>query len=56
MRPERRAPPPASGYHTAYDRNGVIPGAQPWELRPPDGQIAVGDIGGVVAQFGHTCA
>lgn len=50
------APPPPTGYHTAYDRNGSIPGQNAWNLQPPDGNVSIGDIGAVVAQFGHTCA
>ena len=48
-------PPPAPAYHAAFDRGGSIAGANPWNLRPPDGAITVGDIGAVVAQFGHSC-
>lgn len=51
------APPPAApAYHTAYDRGGITPGGEPWNLLPPDGMITVGDIGAVVSQFGHSCA
>ncbi len=49
-------PVSATGYHTSADRNGSIPGLQPWNLQPPDGTIGIGDIGAVVAQFGHNCA
>jgi len=49
-------PPPAPAYHAAYDRGGVIPGQELWDLLPPDGSVTVGDIGAVVAQFGHSCA
>ncbi|MEX1255740.1 MAG: flexitail domain-containing putative surface protein [Dehalococcoidia bacterium] len=50
--------PPLSsgGYHTSADRNGAYPGANSWDLQPPDGTIAIGDLGAVIAQFGHSCA
>jgi hypothetical protein len=48
-------PPDATGYHTSADRNASFPGMDLWDLRPPDGNITVGDIGAVVAQFGHHC-
>jgi hypothetical protein len=49
--------PPASGtgYHTIADRNGAFPGGDPWDLQPPNGSVSGGDIGAVVAQFGHSC-
>jgi hypothetical protein len=43
-------------YHPAYDRGGSIVGQDPWDLLPPDGAIAGGDIAAAVLQFGHTCA
>jgi hypothetical protein len=46
----------SSGYHVSADRGGALPGGNSWNLRPPDGTISGGDIGAVVAQFGHTCA
>jgi hypothetical protein len=49
------APPPPTGYHTAFDRGGAIPGANVWNLQPANGQISGGDIGAVVAQYGHSC-
>ncbi len=42
-------------YHPAFDRSGSIPGGDPWDLKPPDGIISIGDIGAAVAQFGHSC-
>jgi subtilisin family serine protease len=50
--------PPAgqSGYHVIADRNGNYPGANPWDLKPPNGSITGADIGAAVAQFGHSCA
>jgi len=45
--------PPASGYHTAFDRTKTGPGST--ELGPADGAVAIGDIFAVAAQFGHTC-
>ncbi|MEX1254799.1 MAG: flexitail domain-containing putative surface protein [Dehalococcoidia bacterium] len=50
--------PPAgsTGYHTSADRQGSIPGQNPWNLRPPDGVISIGDVGAAVGQFGHSCA
>lgn len=48
-------PPPAPAYHAAFDRGGPIPGQNLWNLLPPDGSINIGDIGAIVAQFGHSC-
>ncbi len=48
--------PPASpvGYDTQADRGGALAGsAGPWNLKPPDGAIVVGDIGATVGHFGH---
>jgi hypothetical protein len=54
---EALAPPTTStGYHASADRNGSIPGQDPWDLNPPNGVISIGDIGAVVVQFGHGCA
>ncbi len=50
------SPPPPSGYHTAFDRSPPAPGADVWDAGPPDGSVGTGDIGAVVAQFGHSCA
>jgi hypothetical protein len=49
--------PPVSmtGYHVTADRNGSIPGQDPWDLSPPNGTISGGDIGVVVYQYGHSC-
>jgi hypothetical protein len=49
-------PTDLTGYHPAFDRSGSDPEANVWNLLPPDGSITAGDIGAVVAQFGHTCA
>ncbi len=48
--------PPASGYHTAFDRSPPGPGGDPWDLGPPDGTVGIGDIFASVGQFGHSCA
>ena len=48
-------PAAATGYHVTADRNGNYPGANVWDQRPPNGNVSVGDIGAVNAQFGHTC-
>jgi hypothetical protein len=48
--------PPAPAYHTAFDRGGMTPGSDLWDLLPPNGSISSADIGAVVAQFGHSCA
>ena len=41
----------------AFDRGLLDHGQQQsWTLRPPDGNIVIGDIGAVVAQFGLDCA
>ncbi|MGB2694263.1 MAG: flexitail domain-containing putative surface protein [Dehalococcoidia bacterium] len=50
------AMPPASGYHTAFDRSSTVPGGDSWDLQPPDGVIATNDILFSVIQFGHSCA
>lgn len=49
------APPPAPAYHPAFDRSLPPPGADPWDLGPPDGRINLLDILGLVNQYGHTC-
>ncbi|MEX1254222.1 MAG: flexitail domain-containing putative surface protein [Dehalococcoidia bacterium] len=49
-------PPPAPAYHSAYERGGILPGGEPWDLQPADGSITAGDIAASVAQFGHSCA
>ena len=52
---EALTPPVAvNGYHASADRAGSA-GPNPWNLLPPNGTITVGDIGVVVAQFGHFC-
>jgi glucose/arabinose dehydrogenase len=49
-------PPGAiTGYHVIADRNGPIPGQDPWDLQPPDGSVSAGDIVAVVAQYSHHC-
>ena len=54
---EALTPPTDSiSYHASADRGGVVLGGNPWNLLPPDGRIVGGDIGAVVAQFGHSCA
>lgn len=50
------SPPPASGYHTAFDRSAPSPGGEPWDLNAPDGSISAGDILFLINQFGHSCA
>ncbi len=50
-------PPPAPAYHTAFDRSGVLPGGDRWDLGAADGVITLpDDILGVAAQFGHNCS
>jgi hypothetical protein len=49
------SPPPASGYHTAYDREVPLPGADLWDLRPANGSVTVQDVFLIVLQFGHSC-
>ena len=52
---EALTPPAAvTGYHASADRGGSS-GPNPWNLLPPNGTITVGDVGVVVAQFGHFC-
>ncbi|KKK88925.1 hypothetical protein LCGC14_2738260, partial [marine sediment metagenome] len=49
-------PPPHPAYHTAFDRGGVIPEGNPWDLLPADGNIdLMNDIFGVAFSFGHNC-
>lgn len=43
-------------YHPAFDRSSKGPPADPWDLGPPDGAIAIMDILLAVRQFGHTCS
>ena len=47
--------PPASGFHTAFDRSPSSPGGDAWDLNGPDGVIDTGDIFASVNQFGHSC-
>ncbi|MBI4570911.1 MAG: S8 family serine peptidase, partial [Chloroflexi bacterium] len=50
---------PSTGpnYDAALDRSPALPGADPWDLGPPDGEITVAvDVLGVVMQYGHSCA
>ncbi|MEX1254352.1 MAG: flexitail domain-containing putative surface protein [Dehalococcoidia bacterium] len=47
------SPPPASGYHTAFDRTPSTPNV--WNLGPPNASITAQDIALIVGQFGHTC-
>jgi hypothetical protein len=50
------APPPAPGYHPAFDRSPPPQGGDPWDLGPPDGSISLFvDVFGAVAQFGDNC-
>lgn len=44
-----------TSYHASFDRGGADPTQNAWNLLPPDGSIVIGDIGAVVAQFGHSC-
>lgn len=52
---EALTPPTALGYHAAFDRSPPAPGADPWDIGPPDGAIATGDVLFAVIQFGDTC-
>ena len=47
------SPPPASGYHTAFDRTPLGPNL--WNLGAPNGNVTIQDVGLEVAQFGHSC-
>ena len=49
-------PTDTTGYYAASDRDSPVPGANVWNLRPPNGFIAGFDISFVVFQFGHSCA
>ena len=46
--------PPPPAYHTRFDR-GVVLGPNLWNLGPPDGAIALGDMLSLLVQFGHHC-
>ncbi|MGB2695657.1 MAG: flexitail domain-containing putative surface protein, partial [Dehalococcoidia bacterium] len=47
---------PVTGYHPQYDSGGGLVGsAGGWNVKGPDGAVAVGDISAIVAQFGHNC-
>ena len=48
---------PSTGphYDATLDRSPPPPGAQPWDLGPPDGAITLADVTAVAAQFGHRC-
>jgi len=50
------APPPdQTAYHPAFDRSPAPRGAELWSLGPPDGQIDLMDLLGVIWQYGHEC-
>ena len=49
-------PTDTTGYHAASDRDSPDPGANVWNVRPPNGFIDGFDISFVVFQFGHSCA
>jgi hypothetical protein len=51
---EALAPPP-TGYHAAFDRSAPAPGAEPWQIGPPDGAIGIADVLFMINQFGHSC-
>lgn len=42
-------------YGTTWDRGGTIPGANGWNLLPPDGFIRTADISAAVRSYGHDC-
>ncbi|OGO49684.1 MAG: hypothetical protein A2148_00490 [Chloroflexi bacterium RBG_16_68_14] len=48
---------PSTGpnYDAALDRSPPPPGAEPWDLGPPDGAITIEDVLAVAGQFGHRC-
>ncbi len=48
------SPPPATGYHPAFDRGDVV-GPHAWNRGPADGAVTASDIFALVAQFGHSC-
>jgi serine protease len=48
------SPPPATGYHTAFDR-GPSSGPHLWNLQPADGTVTATDVFASLVQFGHTC-
>jgi hypothetical protein len=49
-------PVDTTSYHPIADRGPGLAGPNPWNRTPPDGSIVGGDIGAIVAQFGHSCA
>ena len=50
------APGPMPAYHTAFDRSAALPGADLWDLGPPDGFVSGNDFFRLLTQFTHTCA
>jgi hypothetical protein len=49
------SPPPALGYHTAFDRGGAV-GPNGWNVGEADGSITGTDFFTMLSQFGHSCA
>ncbi|MGB2693581.1 MAG: flexitail domain-containing putative surface protein [Dehalococcoidia bacterium] len=48
---------PAPSYHPAFDTAGGLVGSSGgWNLKGPDGAVAVGDVLAIVSQFGMNCA
>ncbi len=50
------SPPPATGYHPAYDRSVPAPEAMPWQSQEPNGFINGMDFFILLAQLGHRCS
>lgn len=49
--------PADAGYSVALDRSPAPPGAEVWEMGPPDGIVDLfNDVFGAAFQFGHSCA
>ncbi len=49
-------PEDPTAYHPAFDRSAAAPGAGPWDLGPPDGQIFLSELMAMIVQYGHNCA
>jgi len=47
------SPPPATGYHTAFDRTYL--GPNNWNLGPPDGHILLSDLAALNYQLNDHC-
>ncbi len=44
-----------ANYHPQFDRGGTLVGSNPWNLKPPNGNIGGAEIANAIAQYGHNC-